>query len=161
MPHSIRRRVLTAGLATVASVGLLAGTASAAFAADGSGDAPAAEGRRPKLTDEQKACLESHGAPKPTQGEDGKRVPLTDEQRAAVKAAAEACGITLPGPPRGPRADRPQLTDEQKSCLEGQGITKPAKPADGERPARPTEEQRAKFKAAAEACGITLAGPPG
>jgi hypothetical protein len=51
---------------------------------------------------------------------------------------------------------RPGLTDEQKACLEAQGITRPEKPADGSRPARPTEEQRAEHEAAAQACGVTL-----
>ncbi len=44
----------------------------------------------------------------------------------------------------------PQLTAEQKTCLEGQGITKP------EKGTRPTAEQRAAFKTAATACGIAF-----
>lgn len=54
-------------------------------------------------------------------------------------------------------ASRPhhkQLTDEQKTCLKGQGITKP------EKGTRPTEEQREAFKAAAESCGIELPTRP-
>ena len=49
---------------------------------------------------------------------------------------------------------RPVLTDEQKQCLADQGVTVPEKPADGTRPPRPTDEQRAAFRAAAEACGL-------
>ncbi len=56
--------------------------------------------------------------------------------------------------PRGP-----QLTDEQKSCLEEQGIEKPAAGENGER-VPPTDEQRAAFRAAAETCGITLPDAP-
>jgi len=44
----------------------------------------------------------------------------------------------------------PQLTAEQKTCLDGQGITRP------EKGTRPTAEQRAAFKTAATACGIEL-----
>jgi len=48
----------------------------------------------------------------------------------------------------GGRPPRPQLTDEQRACLEQAGVEKPA---EGE---RPTEEQRAALRAAAEQCGI-------
>jgi hypothetical protein len=61
--------------------------------------------------------------------------------------------------PRGPRGGHPELTDEQKTCLEGQGVQKPAKDENGER-VRPTEEQREAFRAAAEACGIELPERP-
>ncbi len=44
----------------------------------------------------------------------------------------------------------PRLTAEQKTCLEGQGITRP------EKGTKPTAEQRAAFKTAATACGIEL-----
>jgi hypothetical protein len=114
--------------------------------------------RGPDLTDEQRTCLEGQGITKPTG-------PPTDEQRAAMRAAAEACGITLPAPPpavsgatgaapqgmpgdpgrRGPGA---RLTDAQRQCLADAGITRPTGP--------PTDEQRAAMRSAAEGCGITL-----
>jgi hypothetical protein len=56
------------------------------------------------------------------------------------------------------RAARPQLTDEQKECLADKGVTLPERPADpgtAERPQPPSEEQRAAFRAAAQACDIT------
>ena len=109
--------------------------------------------RHPRLTDEQKSCLEEQGVEKPEPNADGERVEPTEEQRAAFRAAAEACGIELPAP------RHPRLTDEQKSCLEEQGIEKPARGEDGER-VEPTDEQRAAFRAAAETCGIDLPDSP-
>ena len=54
-----------------------------------------------------------------------------------------------------------QLTDAQKQCLADHGVTLPQRPADGTRPTPPTDEQRAAFRAAAEACGLTPpAAPP-
>jgi hypothetical protein len=121
---------------------------------------------RPQLTDEQQQCLTDQGITKPAERPTG---PPTDEQRAAMKAAAEACGITLPTPPadasgamgdpgaapqgmRGERGHGPRLTDEQRQCLTDAGVTKPA-----ERPTGPpTDEQRAAMRSAAESCGITL-----
>ena len=55
------------------------------------------------------------------------------------------------------RPPRPELTDAQRQCLADQGLTPPQRPADGTRVA-PTDEQRAAFRAAAEACG--LPAPP-
>ena len=109
-------------------------------------------GNRPKLTDEQQSCLEAEGIVKPKPNADGERVEPTDEQKAAFKAAAEKCGIELPV--RGPK-----LTDEQKTCLEEQGIEKPAKDENGRR-VKPTDEQKAAFEAAAAECGIELPKRP-
>ncbi|MEX1009500.1 MAG: hypothetical protein WD271_16915, partial [Acidimicrobiia bacterium] len=77
---------------------------------------------------------------------------------AAMRAAAEACDIPLPA--HGPRF---QLSDTQKQCLTDQGVTLPERSANGERPAPPTDEQRAAMRAAAEACDIPLPahGGPG
>lgn len=63
----------------------------------------------------------------------------------------------------GPVPNRPRLTDAQKQCLADQGVTLPARPAAGERPAMPTSDQIAALKAAAAACGITIpaVGRPG
>ena len=58
-----------------------------------------AKPNRPKLTDEQRQCLQDQGLEKPARGEDGKRVKPTDEQREAFRQAAEACGIELPAKP--------------------------------------------------------------
>ncbi len=142
-----RRRGAVVATLAVASMGLLAGFAPAASAHPGGG--------RAQLTDAQKTCLEAEGIVKPTPNADGTRVEPTDAQKAAFKAAAEKCGIEL----RGPRGNRPKLTDEQKTCLEEQGIEKPAKNADGTR-VKPTDEQKAAFKAAAAECGITLPERP-
>lgn len=65
-------------------------------------------------------------------------------------------GLTLiPGTVAGaavsaPTHRQPALTEEQQTCLTDQGVTKP------EKGTKPTAEQRAAFKAAASACGITL-----
>ncbi len=58
---------------------------------------------------------------------------------------------------QGTRPPRPELTDTQKQCLAGRGVTLPQRPANGEtaqRPSPPTDEQRAAFRQAAEACGL-------
>ena len=57
------------------------------------------------------------------------------------------------------RPHRLQLTDEQQTCLQEHGVERPATDENGER-VRPTEEQRAAFRAAAEGCGIDLPNPP-
>jgi len=146
-PTTKRRRGAVVATLAVASMGLLAGFAPAASAHPGGG--------RAQLTDEQKSCLEEQGVVKPEPNADGERVRPTEEQREAFKAAAEACGIEL----RGPRHNRLQLTDEQKSCLEDQGIEKPARDEDGKR-VKPTDEQKAAFEAAAAECGIELPERP-
>jgi hypothetical protein len=129
------------------------GLTGVAEAASGETGAGGGRGPRPQLTDEQKQCLTDQGVTPPERSADGTRVLPTDEQRAALKAAAEACGLPArPGP-----GLRPQLTDEQKQCLADQGVTPPERSADGTR-VRPTDEQRAAFAAAAEACG--LPAPP-
>ena len=158
VPRTVRRRVLALGATGVVALGLAAGGLSVASA--DSGSPPSGGSERPALTDTQKACLESHGVTKPAAS-----TKPTAEQRAAVEAAAQACGVTLPTPhgpggPSGRLGNRPQLTDTQKACLEAQGVTKPAKPADGAKPTPPTAAERATRQAAAAACGITLPTPP-
>jgi hypothetical protein len=63
--------------------------------------------RGPRLTEEQRACLQEQGVEKPAKDENGERVRPTDEQRAAFEAAAEACGIDLPERPSDSDADTP------------------------------------------------------
>src|SRR4051794_18075520 len=58
-------------------------------------------------------------------------------------SGSDALGTSADGTARPPR---PQLTDEQRQCLAAQGVTLPAKPVDGTRPAPPTEAQRAAFR---------------
>ena len=147
------RRIGRFAAAMVMSTALVGALAPAAFAQESdTSEAPAAEGRRrPQLTDEQKACLEEQGVAKRS----GERVAPTDEQKAAFRAAAEACNIDLPAV----RPHGPKLTDEQKTCLEEQGVEKPARGEDGER-VPPTDEQKAAFRAAAETCGIDLPDAP-
>ena len=92
------RRATTVATLAVAGLALLAGLAPAAFAQEGEGS-----GRpdRPRLTEEQRACLQEQGVQKP----EGKP---TEEQRAAFRAAAEACGIELPpARPDGPPSEAP------------------------------------------------------
>ena len=45
------------------------------------------QGNRPQLTDTQKQCLKDQGITRPIR-------PLTPEKIAALKAAAQACGIS-------------------------------------------------------------------
>jgi hypothetical protein len=154
--------VIVAGLAVV-SFGSFAGAADDTGSGTATGTAAPDGTARPHplpLTDAQKQCLADQGVTLPQRPADGTRpTPLTDEQRAALKAAAEACGlpVRVPGGPGfgGPRGDHPALTDAQKQCLADQGVTLPQRPADGTRPTPPTDEQRAAFRAAAEACGLT------
>jgi hypothetical protein len=67
---------------------------------------------------------------------------------AADTGSAQASGQ------QGTRPPRPDLTDAQKQCLADHGVTRPERPANGERPAPPTDEQRAARRRAAEACGL-------
>jgi hypothetical protein len=151
-----KSRVTKLGLAAVLSLGMVGALAPTAFAQDSNTDTtnnPPAEGRpHPRLTDAQKACLQQHGEVKPAEG-----TRPTDAQRAAHRAAAKACGITLPARPG---RHRPRLTAAQQTCLEEHGVTKPTPPANGERPARPTAAQRAAFRAAAQDCGIKVPDKP-
>jgi hypothetical protein len=146
-----------AALAGATSIGLLAPSAFAQTDTSGNNDSSTAtRPERPQLTDAQKQCLQDNGVTLPAKPADGQtRTEPTDAERAKRKAAFEACNIPLPQHrPGGP--GHPMLTDAQKQCLEGQGVTKPAKPADGQERAKPTAEQRAKFEAAAKACNIEL-----
>jgi hypothetical protein len=155
-----------AALAGATSIGLLAPSASAQTDSGNTDSSTQARPAHPMLTDEQKACLEKNGVTPPAKPADGQpRTEPTDAEKAKHKAAFEACNIPLPqhrpGGPGGPGGPgHPKLTDAQKQCLEDNGVTKPAKPADGEKPAKPTDEQRAKFEAAAKKCNIELPAHP-
>ena len=78
----------------------------------------------------------------------------------AYAAADTTSGTSGESGPAGPgfgRVVRAPLSDEQKQCLTDHGVTLPQRPANpdaGTRPAPPTDEQRAAFHAAAEACGL-------
>jgi hypothetical protein len=100
------------------------------------------------LTDAQKQCLADQGVTLPERSATGERPQFSPEQRDAFRAAAQACGITLP-------AWHSPLTDAQKQCLADQGVTLPERSATGERP-QFSPEQRDAFRAAAQACGIAL-----
>ena len=106
MTTTTPRRGLRGGLAVLALTAAMAAFAPAALAqADSQGDGSQSEqdtGRphRPRLTDEQKACLEEAGVEKPAEGQ-----RPTDAQREAFRAAAEQCGIDLPERPNGPAGD--------------------------------------------------------
>ena len=159
-PSAWLRRVGSAALfatlgATIVGFGI-AGAVDGGSTSTSTPSAPSAEqrpdnaghhrGGRLNLTDEQKTCLTDAGITKPAKG-----TRPTQAERDAMKAAAEACGITLPTRPD--HAGRGlNLTDEQKTCLTDAGITKPE--------GRPTQAERDAMKAAAEACGITLPARP-
>ena len=148
-----------AALAGATSIGLLAPSAFAQTDTNGSNDSSTTtQQERPKLTDEQKACLEKNGVTPPAKPADGEKpAKPTDAERAKRKAAFEACNIPLPqhrGGPGGP--GHPMLTDAQKQCLMDNGVTPRTKPANGEKPAKPTDAERAKFEAAAKKCNIEL-----
>ena len=152
--HKRGRRLGAFAGVMMMSTALVGVLAPSAFAQESDTEAPAAVGHRPpRLTDEQKACLEEQGVEKPAADENGDRVKPTDEQKAAFRAAAETCNIDLPA------RHHPRLTDEQRTCLENQGVEKPARGDDGER-VKPTNEQKAAFRAAAETCGIDLPDAP-
>jgi len=68
----------------------------------------------------------------------------------ADTGAGTATEGAIPGAHRG-------LTSGQKQCLADQGVTLPAAPAKGSRPAL-TQEQRDAFHKAAEACGFPVRG---
>lgn len=90
--------------------------------------------------------------------------PTTKRRRGAVVATLAVASMGLlagfaPAASAHPGGGRPQLTDEQKTCLEEQGIEKPARGEDGRR-VRPTDEQKAAFEAAAAECGIELPERP-
>jgi hypothetical protein len=98
------------------------------------------------LTDAQKACLAQHGVTPPTPGQ-----PLsepTDAQRQAFRAAAQACGLPAP---QGLVMIQ-HLTDAQKACLSQHGVSVPTPGQKLNGP--PTDADRAKFEAAAQACGL-------
>ena len=153
-------------LAAVPTLGLSAFAAAADTSTTGTDGQPGARPPHPALTDAQKQCLADHGVTlpaRPAADSTGERpAPPTDDQRAAFRAAAVACGLTVPTGPgpgfAGPGGFRPALTDTQKQCLADQGVTPPQRPTPGtgERPTPPTAEQRAALQAAAAACGITL-----
>jgi len=180
--RKIPRTLAVAGVSLAAGLGVMA-TAAPAFAA-----------QDPILTEEQqttlqaqidafKACLEGQGVTLPEKPQDGARPEITDEQREAMKAAREACADQRPDRPELSEAQQAELRsqmEEHRACMQEQlsaaGITKPEKPAGGqsgqpgERPQRPqlTDEQKAAFQAAHDACedtepnlGVEGMGPMG
>jgi hypothetical protein len=71
--------------------------------------------------------------------------------------AAADTGTAATSGQQGTRPSRPALTDTQKQCLADHGVTLPQHPSGietGERPAPPTDAQRAAFHQAAAACGL-------
>jgi hypothetical protein len=78
-------------------------------------------------------------------------------------AGADDTGGSAPAtaPDGAPRPHRAPLTDDQKQCLANQGVTLPTKPADGTRPAPPTDAERQALRAAAVACGLAVGDGPG
>ena len=91
-----RRRGGLVAVLAVAALALVAGLLVPAMAgAQETGDEPAATERahRPRLTDEQRQCLQDQGLEQPARGE-----RPTDAQRQAFRDAAEECGIDPPEP---------------------------------------------------------------
>ena len=150
------RRFGAVAVALVMGAGLIGVLAPSALAQDDSTDnnngSANEQPHHPRLTDAQRACLTEHGATLPQRGDNGERPELTDAQKTALRAAAQACGIELGHP-------HPQLTDAQRTCLQEHGVQKPQPDENGSRQ-RPTDEQRAAFRAAAKACGIDLPDRP-
>jgi hypothetical protein len=149
-------------LAAVPVVGL--GEFAVADSGASSGDDGATAGAvrgRPALTDEQRQCLADHGVTPPTRPAEGSpRQSHTAADRETFRAAADACGLPLPERRSG-LGGRPVLTDEQRQCLADHGVTPRSRPADGSERQPPSAAERDTFRAAAEACGITLRPPPG
>ena len=146
--------VAVAGLAVV-SFGSFAGADDTGGSATTAPDATARPHRQ--LTDTQKQCLAARDVTLPERPADGtKPTPPTDDQRAALKAAAEACGLPVRGPGLGGpgfggrHGNFSQLTDEQKQCLADHRLALGQKPAEGSHDS---------FRAAAEACGLTIPAP--
>ncbi|MEY3361865.1 MAG: hypothetical protein RL531_1584 [Actinomycetota bacterium] len=133
----LRRIAGTAALATLA----LATVGTGVAGADPSGATGTSGARgRGHLSAEQRACLKDEGITKPT----GRP---TKADVKALKAAAEACDIQLGRLMRHHIGHgMADLTDEQRQCLTDAGVTKPE--------GRPTQEQRAELRDAAESCGI-------
>ena len=67
-----------------------------------------------------------------------------------VVAFAPLASAQTSDPPGG---HPPRLTDAQKTCLTQHGVTLPT-PGAGQPPARPTDQQRQAFEAAAKTCGV-------
>lgn len=100
------------------------------------------QGRGPKLSAEQRTCLESQIG-KPGEGE--------RPTREAMDAAFAACGIEKPNfQNRGEERRGPEMTEEQRTCLE----SKIGRPGDAN---RPTFEA---MNTAFAECGIERRGPP-
>lgn len=70
---------------------------------------------------------------------------------ALVVTLAPLAGAQTPDPGS---PGHPQLTDAQKTCLTQHGVQPPARPAAGQQPTPPTDQQRQAFEAAAKACGL-------
>jgi hypothetical protein len=170
-------RMFPRSIAVMGVVLGLGAVAVPAFAADTPTPDPQARAARSAQFEAFRACLQDQGVTLPERPADGTRPELTDEQRSAMRPAGEACASLRPERPAG-RPDRPRLSEEQRTALRAQmeehracmetqlsaaGITRPERPADGSRPARPelTEEQRAAFAAARSACADSRPDLPG
>ena len=158
-PGFRRGLIYVVGFIALAAVPVLAlNSLATADTTAASGYGTASEGAVPGghrgLTDAQRQCLSEQGVTVPARPADGIRPALTPDQRSALRKAAEACGLPIRG-----RGFHRGFTDAQRQCLSEQGVTVPARPADGARPAL-TPEQRAALRKAAEACGL-LRGPRG
>ncbi len=106
------------------------------------------------LNDSQRACMNKAKVERPL-------FPMTDAEKAAlqvqVRAAAIECGIPLPDGKRRQqvRAFWDGLTQTQRDCLKGADLTRPLGPlSQAER-----TDLKARIKAAADTCGVTLPTP--
>ncbi len=91
-------------------------------------------------------CLKQQGLPaRPARGS-----KLSDEDKAKLKAAFEACKSALPAPVKAAQ----DAFAKYRDCLKQQGL--PARPARG---SKLSDEDKAKLKAAFEACKSALPAP--
>jgi hypothetical protein len=132
-------------LVGIAAVPLLIGVLAPLASAQSD---PTPHGPSP-LTDAQKACLSQHGVTVPSPDQPPSSPP-TDAQRQAFKAAAQACGLPAPQ-----GLKMLHLTDAQRACLSQHGVSVP--PPGQKQNGPPSDAERAKFDAAAQACGFPKA----
>jgi hypothetical protein len=181
IPGGLNMRVRFAVTGVLVALAV-AGSAPAAFAADSGSGTDGAGPSRPALTDAQKAaiaefrsCMADHGVtlPEPGQarGSSGSDSATTSELPDAdtLAKADAACRDKLPPPPGVSEAEFRAHQDavaKYEKCLTDNGASVPVRipglhRAQGDKPAAPTDEERAAFEKAAKACADLAPVPLG